>query len=173
MANPDEIVDVVDEGNNVLYQVSKKEAHEKGLLHRTTIGEIKDGQGRWIVVKQSSEKQDAGQYASPVGGHAQAGETEDDALKREAQEECGIVGFDYKLIGKKIFNRDILNRRENHYFILYEIYSDKNIILNEESIEYKLFTDQEMKDALKTTPEIFGAAFHFVVKAFYPELLKY
>jgi 8-oxo-dGTP pyrophosphatase MutT (NUDIX family) len=172
MANPDEIVDVVDDGDTVLYQVIKKEAHEKGLLHRTTIGNIKDSQGRWIMVKQSPDKQDAGQYVSPVGGHVTAGETEDAALKREAQEECGISGFDFKLIGKKIFNRNILNRQENHYFILYEIYSDKKPVLNEESVSYKLFTDWEMKDALKMTPEIFGGSFHFIVQSFYSELLR-
>ena len=172
MANPDEMVDIVDESDVVLYQVPKREAHEKGLLHRTTISEIIDSQGRWIMVKQAVDKQDAEQYVSPVGGHVTAGETEDEGLKREAMEECGLKNFKFKFVGKKIFNRTILNRKENHYFIQYEIYSDEAIILNEESVNYKFFTTKEMKDALKTTPEIFGAAFHFVVKTFYPELLN-
>jgi 8-oxo-dGTP pyrophosphatase MutT (NUDIX family) len=172
MANPKEVVDVVNESDEVLSQITKGEAHEKGLLHRTTIGEVIDSQGRWILVKQSSDRQDAGQYVSPVGGHVKAGESEDEALKREAMEECGIEGFDFKLIGKKIFNRDILGRHENHYFILYEIYSDKEIKINEESVSYKAFTKDELKDALKKMPEMFGAAFHFVLKEFYPELLK-
>lgn len=172
MANPEEVVDVVNESDEVLSQITKGEAHEKGLLHRTTIGEVIDSQGRWILVKQSSDRQDAGQYVSPVGGHVKAGESEDDALKREAMEECSIEGFDFKLIGKKIFNRDILGRHENHYFILYEIYSDKEIKINEESVGYKAFTKDELKDALKKTPEMFGAAFHFVLKEFYPEQLK-
>jgi isopentenyl-diphosphate delta-isomerase len=172
MANPDEIVDIVDENDIALYQSPKREAHQKGLLHRTTISEIIDSQGRWIMVKQAPDKQDAGQYVSTVGGHVTAGETEDEGLKREAMEECGLNNFKFKLVGKKIFNRTILNRRENHYFIQYEIYSDNAITLNEESVNYKIFTTEEMKKALKATPEIFGAAFHFVVQAFYPELLK-
>jgi 8-oxo-dGTP pyrophosphatase MutT (NUDIX family) len=172
MANPDEIVDIVDENDLVLYQALKREAHEKGLLHRTAIAEIIDSQGHWIMVKQAPDKQDAGQYVSPVGGHVTAGETEEEGLQREAMEECGISNFKFKLIGKKIFNRETLSRKENHYFVLYEIYSDGIITLNEESVSYKLFTTQEMKDALKNTPEIFGAAFHFVVRTFYPELLK-
>lgn len=172
MGNPDEMVDVVDDGDNVLYPIKKREAHEKGLLHRTIISEIKTSDGRWIMVKQSSDRQDAGQYVSPVGGHVGTGETEEDGLKREALEECGIKDFNYRLIGKKIFNRTILNRQENHYFILYEIYSDSEITLNEESESYRIFTEQEMKDGLKKTPELFGAAFHFIVRTFYPELLK-
>ena len=172
MINSDEIVDIVNEVDEVLYQVPKKEAHEKGLLHRTTISEIIDSQGRRVMVRQSSDRQDAGQYVSPVGGHVRAGETEDDALKREAMEECGLADFKFKFIGKRVFNRDVLGRHENHYFVLYEIYSDKEIVINEESESYKLFTEQEIKDALKNTPEVFGAAFHFVVKMFYPRLLS-
>lgn len=70
-----ERVDIVDEQDNVLYQTTKQEAHKKGLLHRTVISEVKDSKGRWILVKQSSDRQDAGQYVSPVGGH----------IKREKQ----------------------------------------------------------------------------------------
>lgn len=172
MGNPDEIVDIVDENDLVLYQAPKREAHEKGLLHRTAIAEIIDSKGRWVMVRQAADKQDAGQYVSPVGGHVTAGETEDEGLQREALEECGLSAFKFKLVGKKIFSRETLNRRENHYFILYEIYSDNTIVLNEESTDYKLFTTQEMRDALRSTPEIFGAAFHFVIQTFYPELLK-
>jgi len=44
----DEVVDIVDENDKVLYQVSKKVAHDKGLLHRCVVSEIKDSQGRWF-----------------------------------------------------------------------------------------------------------------------------
>ncbi|MFH1769560.1 MAG: NUDIX hydrolase [Parcubacteria group bacterium] len=172
MTNTDEKIDIVDENDNVLYQAYKKEAHEKGLLHRTIISEIIDSQGKWIMVKQASDRQDAGQYVSPVGGHVQVGETEAEALKREALEEAGVKDFEFKLIGKRIFNRNVLNRQENHYFILYEIQTDEKIVTNEEAVSYKVFTKKELKDALKSTPEIFGGAFHFVVKTFYPDLLN-
>ena len=48
MANPDEVVDVVDENDNVLCPATKREAHEKGLLHRTAISEIIDN-GETII----------------------------------------------------------------------------------------------------------------------------
>jgi 8-oxo-dGTP pyrophosphatase MutT (NUDIX family) len=171
MANPEEIVDIVDEADNILYQIPKREAHERGLLHRTAIGEIIDSQGRWVLVQQAPGKQEVGQFVSPVGGHVSAGETEDEGLKREAKEECGLSDFKFKPVGKKIFNRNILGRQENHYFILYEIYSDMAVTLNEESVSYRFFTEQEIKDALKNTPKLFGNSFHFQVKTFYPNLL--
>lgn len=165
-----EKVDIVDEQDNVLYQTTKQTAHKDGLLHRTVISEVKDSEGRWILVKQSSDRQDAGQYVSPVGGHIRAGETEIQVLQREALEGLGIKDFDYKFIGKAIYNRYILGRQENHYFILYEIFSDQTPQLNHESESYKSFTKEELKTRLKAYPQEFAAAFRFVVKTFYPEL---
>lgn len=165
-----EMVDVVDEQLNVLSTVSKQEAHEKGLLHKTVIAEIINSRGEMVLVQQSSQKQDAGQYVSPVGGHVTAGESDEEALQREAMEECGLHDFTYTFKGKAIYNREVIGRKENHYFLVYEIHSDEPLVLNEESISYKAFSKEELKKILHETPEQFGGAFHFVVDTFYPEL---
>ena len=167
-----EKVDIVDENNHVLHQTSKHEAHVRGVLHRTIIAEVINPKGSWILVKQASDRQDAGKYVSPVGGHIRAGETEVDALKREAQEEMGLTQFTYKYVGRAIFNRNILNRTENHYFILYEIYSDQAPTLNHESVEFREFSVEQLKQELKTNPYIFGEADLFVIKSFYRHFLK-
>lgn len=167
-----EYVDVINENDEIIGSVSKQEAHEKGLLHRTVISEVINSNGKWTLVKQSSDRQDAGQYVSPIGGHVESGESGDEALKREAEEEYGLKGeFKFQLKGKKIFNREILGRKENHYFTLYEIYTDKEPILNEESVGYETFSPGELKAALKEKPNKFGTAFHFIVQTFYPSLL--
>jgi isopentenyl-diphosphate delta-isomerase len=166
-----ELIDVVDENCNILYQTTKQKAHKLGLLHRTIIAEIMDSQGRCMLVKQSSKRQDANCYVSPVGGHMRYGETEEEALKREAKEEVGLSNFKHKYIGRIIFNRDVLGRIENHYFILYEIYSDAIPKLNHESIDYKYFTKDELKKSLKEKPELFGAAFFPIIENFYKDLL--
>ena len=168
----DELVDIVDNTGNILEVVSKKEAHKKGLLHKTVISEVIDSKGRWLMVKQASDKQDAGQYVSPVGGHVTSGETDIEALKREANEELGLTG-DYKieLVGKKIFNRFVIGRHENHLFVVYKIYSDQEPKINEESDSYKYFTEEELKKQLKKSPKMFGDAYHFVVKNLFPNLL--
>lgn len=109
----------------MLKAVSKQEAHEQGLLYKTVISEVMDSQGRWLLVKQSKDRQDAGQYVSPVGGHVRAGETEIEALKREAYEELGLQKeFKYEYVSRAIYNRRVLGRQENHFFIMYTIYSD-------------------------------------------------
>jgi len=159
-----EIIDIVDEENNILYQASKKQAHEKGLLHRCVMAMLVDSKGRWLLVKPRSHKQDAGQYVAPVGGHIKAGESDVDALNREVAEEIGIKGFKHKLIGRKIFNRTVLDRKENHYLVLYEIYSDDKPVLGDEAESYRYFSQEELKALMQKSPKAFGGSFHFVIK---------
>ena len=167
-----EYVDIVDENDEVVGKASKQEAHQKGLLHRTVIAELIRSSGQWILVRQSADRQDAGQLVSPVGGHVRSSESEKEALKREAKEELGLIkAFKFRLIGKKIFNREVLGRKENHLFILYEIYSDDRVVLNAESVGYESFSMDQLRTELKDNPLKFGDAFHFVIRSFYPELI--
>lgn len=165
-----EIVDIVDKNNKVLFQATKTKAHKEGFLHQTVISEVIDSQGNWLLVKQSSSRQDPGQYVSPVGGHVRAGESLEKALKREAKEELGLSDFKFKYKGKCIFNRPVKKHLENHYFLVYEIYSDGKPILNEESESYRKFTVKELKKLLKSSPRLFGDAFHMVVENIFPYL---
>lgn len=168
----DEMVDIVDIQNIVLHSTTKKQAHTEGLLHRTVIAELKDSQGNWVFVKQAADRQDAGQLVSPVGGHVQAGETELEALYREAFEEIGLKDFEHKFVGRAIFNREILGRKENHYFVLYEIFSDEIPQLNHESVSHVSFTEKDFKKRLSSHPHEFGHAFHFILDTFYEHLRK-
>ncbi len=168
--NQDEQVDIVNQNDEVVGTTSKQKAHQGGLLNRTVIAEIIGSDGKWTLVKQSSDRQDPGQFVSPIGGHVTAGETEEEAIKREAKEEYGLEGdFTLKFIGKTIFNREVKNRKENHFFILYKIYTDKEPILNHESVGFERFSKQQLINELKQQPEKFGTAFHFVFKTFFSE----
>jgi len=167
----DELVDIIDQEGNKLKVTTKQEAHSQGLLHKTVISEVIDSQGRWLMVKQSKDRQDAGQYVSPVGGHVSAGETEIEALKREAQEEVGLTGnFKHHYIGRAVFNRHVIGRQENHLFVMYSVFSDAKPVLSNESESCKYFTREELTFELKNHPELFGDSFHFVVKNFHQHL---
>ncbi|MCB9812938.1 MAG: NUDIX domain-containing protein [Pseudomonadales bacterium] len=162
-----EIVDIVNAKDEVTGNCPKVECHEKGILHRVIISELIDSHGNWILVKQANDRQDAGQYVSPVGGHIRSGETEEEALRRETEEELGITEFDFKFVGKKIYNREVIGRKENHYFIVYEIYSDEEPVLNHESDSYERFSRDQLLKELKENPKKFGDAFHFVMNEIY------
>ncbi len=146
-------------------------AHEKGLLHKCVIAELINSKGEFMLIKPYAHKQDAGQFVSPVGGHVSSGEKDTDALKREVLEEIGISDFTYKLKGKAIFNRHVLGRHENHYFLLYEIFSDKEPVLGDEAESLEWFTKSGLKIELKRNKKEFGDAFFYVINIFYKELL--
>lgn len=166
----DELVDIITPAGKYQQTVPKSQAHKEGLLHKTVIAELINSRKEFCFVRQAGDKQDAGQFVSPVGGHVSAGETDDAALIRECQEECGITPTDFKLIGKTIYNRDVIGRRENHFFVVYEIYTDEDPVLNHESVEFKRFTKEEIKSLVQSNPDHFGAAWHHVFKSCYPEI---
>ncbi len=167
----DELVDIVDEDGNFIKVVSKREAHEKGLLHKTSLGILINSKGEWLLVTQSSSKQDPGKYVFPVGGHVSAGESEVEALKKEAREEIGLnKEFEYELIGRKIYNRFVLGRKENHIFVVYKIFSDEKPIPNEEINTCHYFPESEVKKMYKESPDLFGGGFHFIVENFLSNL---
>ena len=167
-----EQVDIVNEQDRILYSTSKIKAHQDGLLHRCVIAEVINSKSEWLMVQQSSDRQEPGKLVSPMGGHVSSGESNEDALKREMIEELGISTLKYKYIGKCIYNVEVLGRRENHYFIVFEVHSDQEPVLSHEAQSYKRFTKEELKKALKQTPEIFGNAFFPIVDNLYPDLIR-
>lgn len=169
----DELVDVIDDKGNIVEVVLKKDAHTRGLLHKGVISQVISSEGKWLLVRQSSDKQDAGQYVSPVGGHVISGESNEEALLREAEEEVGLTGnLNYEYVGQEKYHRQIIGRDENHLLIMYKIYSDIDPILNEESDHFYHLTEEELSLELKNKPEHFGAGFHFIIQRFFPYLVS-
>ena len=170
MNNSEEQVDIIDGHNRPLSITSKSRAHHDGLLHRVVIGELVNSKGEYCFVKQAGDRQDAGQFVSPVGGHVSAGERFEDALVRECQEEVGFTPSQIKFIGSTPYNRQVIGRKENHLFLVYQIQTDQDPVLNHESVEFKWFSVDEIKSTLKSNPQTFGAAWHHIFKNVYPNL---
>jgi len=161
----DELVDEIDSTGRTLRAVSKHKSHREGWLHRTVIGAVQDPDGNIVLVRQAPDRQDAGQFVAPVGGHVKAGETDDDALRREALEEIGLSDIAFEQLGQFIYDRHVIGRHENHLFVVYRITADPaQIVLGPEAVEHRTFTHTELEEALKTTPEIFGASYHELVR---------
>lgn len=158
----EEQVDVINAKNQKTGTVSKSVAHRDGLLHRIVIAELRNSHDEYCFVRQSAGRQDGRQFVSPVGGHVSAGESIENAFIRESQEEIGITPVHYKFMGSTIFNREVIGRRENHLFMVYEIESDLEPKLNHESTEFRWFAVPELKVALETRDQLFGAAWHHV-----------
>ncbi len=166
----DEQVDIIDPLNHPISIASKSVAHRDGLLHRIVIGELVNSKGEYCFVRQASDRQDADQFVSPVGGHVGAGERIEDALVRECQEELGLTPSQIKFVGSTLYNRAVIGRQENHLFFVYTLTSDRAPVLNHESVEYRWFSVPEIQSTLKSNPQLFGAAWHHVFKNCFPAI---
>ena len=89
----DEQFDMVNDDDVVIGQVSRKEAHTKGHIHRSVLFFIFDREGRVLVNQRTYSKEFyPGWWSIVFGGHVHAGETYEDTVVREAEEETGVTG---------------------------------------------------------------------------------
>jgi len=94
-----EILDVVDAGNRVVGQATRREVHEKGLMHRSVHLFLVDGDGRLYVQKRADAKETfPGAHDSSAAGHVNAGEDYHDCVAREVEEELGLTPDQVNLV---------------------------------------------------------------------------
>lgn len=91
MAVQDEIFDVVNERDEVIGQLPRKEVHRQGLKHRAVHVLIFNDRGELFLQKRSLKKDNhPGVWDSSASGHVDTGENYDACALREVQEELGV-----------------------------------------------------------------------------------
>lgn len=102
----DEIFPIVNENDEVIGKITRKEAHKSPqIIHRAIAIFVFDKKGRFLIQKRSLTKDThPGYWSDSVGGHVQYGEEYLDVAVREIQEELGIKvnPIDLILLGKMI-----------------------------------------------------------------------
>ena len=93
MTPADEPVDVVDADDNVTGQATRAEVRARNLRHRATYVLVFNRDGKLFVHQRTTMKDVyPGYYDVAVGGVVGAGESYDDAARRELAEELGVTG---------------------------------------------------------------------------------
>jgi len=87
-----EFFDVVDKKDNIIGRATRKECHSnKNLIHRSVMILLFNGKGELLLQKRSMKMDmHPGKWTVSSSGHVDAGESYEEAAKRELKEELGI-----------------------------------------------------------------------------------
>jgi len=177
--NKDEMLTIYDEELNEFGTALRSEIHSKGLLHQVVHCWIVDeaSEEKWIYFQQRSrEKKDfPGMYDISAAGHIDIGEEAEVAVKRETQEEIGILinSTSLKFIGniREEMQRDNFFNNEMCYVYLYSMRNPKFEIGHEVEkmvkISFNEFKKWILEDSKKIRALSIDGEFKIILKSEY------
>ena len=171
-----EYLDVVDENNNLTGKTEERNIiHEKGIWHREVAVWIMNENGEILLQKRASTKKQEPNKWAICAGHIDAGESVEDAIIREMEEELGIKISIKELEFLNIYKKqsDLPNNIKNYNFqYMYFLKTNWKIenykIRLEELSEIKYITFEELENIIKNKYENMT----FAKQEYMPEIMK-
>ncbi|BAZ02696.1 hypothetical protein NIES37_67090 [Tolypothrix tenuis PCC 7101] len=127
----DEILDIVDERDRVIGQKKRSEIYNQGLYNfRVVNAFVVNSLGQLWIPRRSAQKQIFPRCLDvSMGGHVESGETYEDALQRELQEELNL---ELKMLKVRLLGYLIPHQHQVSAFMkVYEIKLDSQPEYNE------------------------------------------
>lgn len=157
MADSDEeLLDIVDRLDNVTGITTKKQAHNKGYIHRVVAIYVLSIDGKLYVQRVGKNKL----YDHSVGGHVSRGETYEEAAKREVREELGLL---QPLVSLGKIYSDEVDRHPNyrHIYAIYkcEARAGWKFVPNEEVKDIEALPIKQVVGLMKTRSSLFTTGF--------------
>lgn len=144
---PEELVDVVDEDDVVIGQARKREVHGNPKLIHREIGIILYDKENRVLIQQRSWKKlvDPGYWSLSAAGHVRSGETPEQAVVQELEEELGLKISEKKFLLKRLMRYP----EETHFASLFAIpYSEEEITIAKEEVEQIAWVNENELDQL-------------------------
>jgi isopentenyl-diphosphate Delta-isomerase len=159
----DEIYDVVDKMDNVIGQATRREIHQKNLLHRSIHILVFNHQDEVFLQKRSMAKdENPGLWDTSSAGHVDSGETYNECAHRELWEELGI-----KAILKPLEKIEACQNTYHEHVQIYICRTNAKININLDEIsEGKYFDLEVLRSKIKKKPEQFTSAFKLIFKKY-------
>ena len=153
-----EYLDIVDEaGHPTGSTISRSEAHQQGILHRTAhVWVVRSTKGRTEVLlqKRSEEKESfPGMYDTSSAGHIPAGEEPIPSALRELSEELGITATpeqlhyagNFRIQYEKVFHGSLFRDNEvTSVFVYHEPVEIASLTLQESEVSEVRWFDLEL-----------------------------
>ena len=133
----EEWVPLVDKTGKITGQAPRSQVHNGSkLLHPVVHLHVLNPKKAILLQKRPKTKLiQPGKWDTAVGGHISAGETVEEALKKEAYEEIGLIGFSAHLIGVYVWKSEI----EKELVYLFVTYDYKNFRIQSDEVEEARF----------------------------------
>jgi isopentenyldiphosphate isomerase len=133
---PEEMVDLVDEGDEVIGRASRREVRAGNLLHREIASLLRNGGGE-IFVHRRTETKDVfpGMHDMFVAGVVASGETYGQAVLRELAEELGIEAAEPAFLFKTRYR----DEHNNWWTCVYQVAWDGPIRRQESEVAWGEF----------------------------------
>ena len=148
MNQSEELLNVVDDNDVIIDTLTRGEIHSKNFKHRSIHLLVFDSAGRVYLQKRSLKKDNnPGLWDSSVSGHVDAGESYNDCVIREAEEEIGLVLTD---VPEKLFKLDACSATGNEFTWIYRCVSEGPFVINIDEIDYcEWFTEDAVDQWLE------------------------
>jgi isopentenyl-diphosphate Delta-isomerase len=159
----DEIYDVVDRMDKVIGQATRREIHQKNLLHRSIHILVFNSKSELYLQKRSMDKdENPGLWDTFSAGHVDSGETYDDCAHRELWEELGI-----KAILKPLDKIDACQKTYQEHVQVYTCLTNDTIKINLDEISEGKYSSLEILESeIQITPEQFTSSFKLILKKY-------
>ena len=169
----EERVILVDENDQKIGLMPKQEAHLKGVLHRAFSVFIFNNKNELMLQQRALHKYHTpGLWANTCCSHQRDGESSIEAGKRRLFEEMGFTA-DIKettsFIYKAPFDNGLTEHELDH--ILVGNFEGEPAINPEEVASWKWMDLEEVKQDIKTNPDIYTPWFKIIFDKFYQHLL--
>ena len=153
----EEIFDVVNERDEVVGQLPRREVHRLGLMHRAVHVLVFNAAGQVFLQKRSMTKdRQPGLWDSSASGHLAAGEDYDACAVRELREE---IGLQVLTIPQRVFKLAACAETDQEHVWVYRCAAEGPFELDPEEIERGgWFAPEEVSRWMAQRPEEFATA---------------
>jgi isopentenyldiphosphate isomerase len=172
--DPDEIVAVVDDNDNIVGSATRKEVHEKGLLHREVFVYIINNSGSILL----QLRKDNNKWDHTVGGHFPLSQSYLEAAIRETKEELGLeIGKkDLLLIAKEKISNSFDDKTNYRFGATYLVRKDISIsdlkIDYHEINEVKYFNLRQLQEMLNSSERLITRPSRMIIEKYFLKYLK-